>query len=109
MELDLSPHLTRDKNEGLFRASHKGMAHFAGTGPSTDLTCRQCKHWREGGVSHQYYSSGGKHGATLKAHPCMKFQSLTGSRGPAVPHKACACKYFDESEKAPPIFDPRVK
>lgn len=109
MLLDLDRGLKSDPNDKKALITHKGMAHFAGTGPAGTF-CRGCKFWKESGnVSHLYYSSGGKHGARLKPHPCQKFKHLTGSIGPGVPHNARSCKYFDEADKPPPIFDPRVK
>ena len=108
MRLDLDEHLTADKNTSKALITHKGMAHFAGTGP-TDKSCRECWNWKISGLSHAYYSKHGKHGPTLKDHPCQKFRALTGSKGPDVPHESIACKYFESSDTPPSINDPRVK
>jgi hypothetical protein len=104
MLLDLDPHLTRDPLTANASITHAGMAHFAATGPQ-GKTCRECKLWQLlKGIFAAYYSSKGK---TLKPHPCQKFQQLTGKRGPCVPHNSCACKYFEQRESPPAIFDPR--
>lgn len=80
------------------RQTHKGMAHFAGTGPAR-RTCRECLSWQ----FTTYYAVQGAHMGSLKPGKCHKRTSLMrGEEGEAVPPDARACKYFEENLKAPP-------
>jgi hypothetical protein len=67
----------------LARQSFPGMAHFAGTSPTGDGTCRECKSWDR------------EHPNNQGAATCHKFRQLTNQRGGNVPSNALACKYFD--------------
>jgi hypothetical protein len=79
------------------RASHKGMAHFAGTGPN-GRTCRECSHWDQHGARNKYDTK-------LKDERCKKFSALAqGKKGQAVPADAFACKYFDLNPNAPELY-----
>ncbi len=94
--LKITPNLTTP--EGIERArqirrSHKGQAHFAGTGPG-NKSCRECVSWQHTGR----YSLDGP-----KPAPCRKFKELTGKPGAEVPHSAWACKYFEQKEKPPKL------
>lgn len=97
--LDLDPHLTQiSETDAKARVTHKGMAHFAGTGPARK-TCRECRFWQ----FTAYYAVQGAHMGSLKPGKCHKRTSLMrGEEGEAVPYDARACKYFEENFKAPP-------
>jgi hypothetical protein len=75
-------HLTRDQatNAGYF--THRGMAHFAGSGPAGKC-CRDCAHF---GVN--------------KANRCQQFKTLTGKYGPPIPGDALSCRHFTEAANA---------
>jgi hypothetical protein len=92
-ERSTSAHLTHTPME--HRASHKGMAHFAGTGPN-GRTCRECALW-------DYRSSTYSLGSgRLTNERCMKFTTLSrGQKGQRVPEDAMACKYFELNPTAP--------
>lgn len=84
-----------------------GQAHFAGSGPSGE-TCRTCASWGEGSYDPGYYSRNGKHGGVLKPRPCGRYMAMmSGDAGPAVPHDAAACKYFEAAEQVRPVRDKR--
>ena len=109
MRFELNDKLTSDPRDALIAGTHQGQAHFAGTGPQKK-TCRECSHWRQfGGISHEYYAAGGKHRARLKPHPCMKCVAMMGGVTPKVPHQARACKYFEQADTPPAVFDPKVR
>jgi hypothetical protein len=77
------------------RATHKGMAHFAGTGPR-GLTCRECIFWDHWKGDYR------KKDGLIKPAPCKKYQQLrSGERGNDVPDDAAACKYFEFNQTAP--------
>jgi hypothetical protein len=88
-----TPYLT-DPNPILatqIRASHPGMAHFAGTGPRGQ-TCRYCIFWTGCGDLVRYSTEFG----TPKPRRCEKFRQLmNGRRGDKVPHDARACRHFE--------------
>jgi hypothetical protein len=92
--LDLTPSLTSihsDLLEHQLRTTHKGMAHFANTGPF-GATCSECEHWG------YYKEIRDRDGVLLKAtrrHGCEKFYELTGQHGDIVPANAAACRYFE--------------
>jgi hypothetical protein len=101
--------LTGDPATDLFADTHEGQAHAAGSGP-TGRTCKECLHWGApgGAPRHSYWSGGSKHGPRLKPHNCGKYRSLMrGVAGPEVPHDAKACKYFEQAESPPSVFNPR--
>jgi len=77
------------------RITHKGMAHFAGTGPR-GLTCRECIFWDY--WKGDYRQSDG----LIKPARCKKYQSLMrGAKGSAVPGDAAACSYFAANPNPP--------
>lgn len=98
-------HLTKDRLSPLASRTHRGMAHFAGTGPR-GKTCRECKYWA---ACNGYYAKSSRHGDTLKPSPCLQFRKLTGGEGPGIPGSAPACKYFDPAKDPAPLFDPTSK
>ncbi|MCK1671064.1 hypothetical protein [Bradyrhizobium sp. 150] len=77
------------------RLSHKGMAHFAGTGPN-GRTCRECIHWDH--FNGSYRKTDGR----ISKAPCKMFTELTrGTKGMPVPDDAMACRYFEFNSSAP--------
>lgn len=101
-QLDFDHGLKRDPDlKAQLSKTHKGMAHFAGTGPKGE-TCRTCVHFGMGPLD--YYAASNKtHGPTLKPAPCAKFKSLMGFKGADIPHHASACSHHRKSENPPPI------
>jgi hypothetical protein len=97
--LELMPHGTSlGAHERLAANTHKGMAHFAGSGPDGE-TCRTCVFWK---FEKRYFSKGGRHGGQLKPCACRKFKELmNGTTGAEVPHNARACKYWQATESPP--------
>lgn len=92
--LNLTPHLTIPEGyeeRRKHQRSHKGQAHFAGTGPG-NKSCRECVSWQHTG---QYDGKG------PKPARCRQFQTLTGKQGPNVPHTAYSCKYFQQNPNPP--------
>jgi hypothetical protein len=89
-----SSHLTisNAQLESLARATVPGQASWA-VGPQT---CRECVSWSNCGRS-------SKPGVALKPRACEKFRQLTGKIGPAIPHNARACRFF-ELNAAPPAI-----
>jgi hypothetical protein len=82
------------------RATHAGMAHFAGSGP-LNVTCRECLFWAHdprGG----YSAKRGMFGGLIKPAPCRKYRELTGRNGAPVPDDAPACRHFQCADKLPP-------
>ncbi len=64
--------------------THRGMAHFAGTGPS-GKTCRECANW--------VVAAGSR--AKCKAASCSAYRRMMNGRvGQSFP-AAAACKYFE--------------
>jgi len=91
------------------RITHKGMAHFAGTGPPRKL-CQSCAHMRA--VIPQGKAKALKAGVNLTPYrgQCLKFKELTGRKGPVFPVRTPACRHYvehkivvtDDEEEAPP-------
>lgn len=101
--LNVNPkHTSLGKIDTMASITHKGMAHFAATGPR-GKTCRECSFVQVSG----YYVISGSHRGSLKPGPCHKRASLMqGVKGEAVPHEARACKYFELNERALPPKEP---
>ena len=78
--------------------THKGMAHFAGTGPA-GKHCRECVFWQKTG---RWFGSG------PAPARCGKFQQLTRRPGPSVPHNAHACRHFELTDRAQPLLKPAM-
>jgi hypothetical protein len=105
MLLDLNQHLARDPATDRALITHRGQAHFGGTGPK-GKTCRECVHWCTfPGTRPDYY--GAQKGREIKDQSCREFKRLTQRVGPAVPPDAPACKFFTLTESPPPIFEKR--
>lgn len=97
----LSDHLTASPVDALARASHPGMAHFAGTGPY-GKTCRECLFFNHG--PHDYRAKGGKYRGLIEPATCGKYRAITLNVGAKIPDDADACKYFDENPGPPLRF-----
>jgi hypothetical protein len=95
----LQKHLTEAPIDRFARASHPGMAHFAGTGPQ-GKTCRECVFWAHG--PHDYRAKNGKYRGLIEPAKCNKYQQITTQAGAKVPDEAMSCRYFEQNE-APPL------
>ncbi len=95
----LSPGLTRPQGDalaGMQAATCKGMAHWAGSGP-TDETCRTCAHWGGDRKRVRRFESG-----ELRPARCAMFTRLSqGSLGDGVEHDRAACRHWLKREKPP--------
>lgn len=100
---NIQEHLTEPNAElaRAARASHPGMAHFAGTGPR-GMTCRECIHWQH--QPYDYHSKTGKHHGLIKPATCAKYKALMGEKGKAVPDFADACRHFEWNVSHPRRF-----
>lgn len=94
----IQDHLTAGPIDTLARASHPGMAHFAGTGPH-GKTCRECKLWHH--VLYDYRAKNGKHRGLILPAWCEKYKQITQNIGDKIPDDAAACKYFEENPQPP--------
>ena len=97
----MNTHLTipNPSLDELIRATHCGMAHWAGTGPQGE-TCRTCAHWTGCDRATGHYANG----RGLKPRSCAKYRSMmNGSIGALVPHDALACRHFVAAERPPSI------
>jgi len=67
-------------------------------------TCRECKFW---GVKSFRYD----HHGQLEPKRCQRFAQLSsGVQGPAVPHQAKACTFFElRSGQPPEIWSARIE
>jgi hypothetical protein len=82
MLLPVDPHLTRDPCDDKLAITHKGQAHFAGTGPS-DGRCIECRYWQtHAGIAPAY----DRH-KKIKPQVCAKRTQMTGHVGTTVPPK----------------------
>jgi len=97
----IQEHLTSSPVDAFARASHPGMAHFAGTGPA-GKSCRECVFWKH--EPHAYRAKNGKYGGAIKPAVCMKYQQITLQEGSPVPDEARACKYFEQKDNPPPRY-----
>ena len=98
----IQDHLTPSPIDVLARASHPGMAHFAGTGPQL-RTCRECIFWEHD--PHDYRAKTGKHRGLIEPALCRKYRQITLQVGAKVPDDAAACRYFEENSAIPARFD----
>ena len=97
----IQDHLTAGPVDTLARATHPGMAHFAGTGPALK-TCRECLFWNH--KLYDYRAKGGKHRGLILPADCKKYRQMTQQVGAKIPDDAAACKYFDENTSPPARF-----
>lgn len=85
--LRINTNLTHGESDFHTQAAitHRGQAHFAGTGPA-GMTCAKC---------------------TLHGHKgrCEAFKRLMQKAGPQVPADAAACKYFEPHGKPSTIYN----
>ena len=94
--LDFDDTLTQDDGfKETIAKTHKGMAHFAGTGPA-GKHCKDCPYWGLPGA--RYESVGGF--KQPKPRPCAMFKKLARNPKtlPKVPGTAKACKYITEGQ-----------
>ncbi|ANW00661.1 HNH endonuclease [Bradyrhizobium icense] len=95
---DIQDHLTAGPVDTLARATHPGMAHFAGTGPALK-TCRECAFWNH--KLYDYRAKNGKWRGLILPADCNKYRQMTQRVGDKIPDDAAACKYFEQSEHVP--------
>jgi hypothetical protein len=97
----ISEHLTKPNPvlASQIAATPSGMAHWAGSGPDLK-TCRECVFFDHG---NSYYSKTGMRGGGLKPAKCKKYRAMTQQNGGNIPHETRACKYFEQSDKVPPV------
>jgi hypothetical protein len=82
-------HLTADPTDAAARATHPGMAHFAGTGPA-DTACRDCAFWSPD------HTKGSRPIETVTKARCRRYARLMQTEtGPMVPGKAASCRHFE--------------
>lgn len=86
--LRINTNLTHGESDFHTQAAitHRGQAHFAGTGPA-GMTFGSCVLY-----------GGGKGN---RRQPCRKFRELTGKAGPLLPKDAQSCKYYEGTGVAP--------
>jgi hypothetical protein len=104
--IKLTPHLVRSDQAELIRQAqqtHRGMAHFAGTGP-VGRTCRECAHWQS---KRRWSAPGALGGGEPLASPCARYHVLMRQPGKPVPHSAWACRHFEQSPAPQPLQRPR--
>ncbi|ACL60615.1 hypothetical protein [Methylobacterium nodulans] len=94
---DLTPGLHRGDQPvaQLAARTHKGQAHFAGTGPA-GKQCRQCARWM--------FVGQWRHGPAPS--PCGKYRELMRQKGKPVPYGAAACKFFEPRAQEIPLAKP---
>jgi hypothetical protein len=97
----IQDHLTAGPIDTLARASHPGMAHFAGTGPRLK-TCRECAFWAH--KPYDYRAKNGKFRGLILPATCNKYRQMTQQVGDKIPDDAAACKYFEENPSPPARF-----
>jgi hypothetical protein len=92
-----SAHLTQGHSDTIarqIRTTHRGMAHFANTGPF-GATCGECIYL---GYFRQHFTKAGDPIKATHHGGCRKFHELTGEHGPVVPKHAAACRHFKRKE-----------
>lgn len=98
--LNFNPHLKREAEEvevaRLATVTHKGMAHWAGSGPM-GKTCRECAFWQTSGRWQNDEPTPSK---------CARFFQLMHQWGQTVPHRAYACRHFEQAEQPQPLRRP---
>lgn len=77
------------ERSGQMLRTHKGMAHFAGTGPA-GKKCKDCAHFMRSGAGN-------------KPAPCRKYKQLSewDKVDRKVPMSTAACKYFELAQARP--------
>ena len=89
--LEVDPHLHEAGYEERFRATFKGQAHIAGTGPA-GAVCRQCFFWMRAPIDSE--TPWFRHSA--KSAPCNYV--IRGKSGVMVPASAPACRFFKQHD-----------
>jgi hypothetical protein len=77
---------TGDRYDAESKYTHKGMAHFAGTGP-IGVYCGTCTHYRKR-----------PHAAKFV---CWKFRYMSKGWGDPIPATALACRHYQERRGQP--------
>ena len=98
----VSDHLTESPFDSAARATHPGMAHFAGSGPQFK-TCRECIFWAH--EQFDYRSKNGKYSGLIKPARCKKYRALMHEEGGQIPDDARACKYFEQNATPPARYN----
>jgi hypothetical protein len=84
----LTPHLTAAPFDEAARATRRGMASWVV--PGSAHCCGECRFWGS--------ATPPRHGfGTPAPQRCEMFLSLTGKRGPTVPHGTKACRFFEKA------------
>jgi hypothetical protein len=87
----LTPHRAVTPFDEIVRSTNKGMANWAiSTSP---FHCGECRFWSDATAAPPRHGFG-----TPAPQRCEMFTTLTGKRGPKVPHGAKACRYFETAD-----------
>jgi hypothetical protein len=95
----ITPHLTEGYEDRVLveqiNKTHRGMAHFAGSGPAGE-TCASCKHF---GLWQEIHNALGLlTGRKWHRGKCGKAFQMTAAIGPMVPPETAACKYHERRD-----------
>lgn len=104
-----SPHMKRLPVDRMVDQTHKGQAHFGGTGPD-GKTCRECARWfcerrceidenRWVREAYRYANTDTDGNVHLQPHHCNKLKAHKLMR--LVPHDALACSHFEQADSPP--------
>ena len=110
-----SAHITSGDVHQPIAETYLGQAHIAGTGPS-GKTCRECRFWAikkyrkiSDGEYEEYLSASGYFGKKHVANPleikkgkCNR--PILNKANRLIPHKAKACRLFEQDDNPPPQF-----
>jgi hypothetical protein len=97
--LSPTPNLTQGYRADIaqqIHQTHRGQAHFAGTGPFT-AKCAECalfNAWKR-----KRNAAGEIIGTARVSGACEKYRQLTGKLGPVIPSNTAACNYFERKEE----------
>src|SRR5262245_31999328 len=81
--------------EAQIRATVRGQAHFANTGP-LGTTCGEC---RFRGYDRAIQDAHGNTLTTQHVGGCAKYRELAGKHGPALPASTPSCRYYQRTEQ----------
>ena len=93
----ISDHLTEIPGVPSKAAAIRGMAHFAGSGPS-GKTCGDCLHrgYRRQSLKEHWDAAIRQMVSNFYRHPgCAMYRKLTGRHGSKIAPENHACKYFE--------------
>ena len=100
-QINVQPHRTKvHANHNQIVHTHKGMAHWSGTGPGNTMCC-ECKFWHFGMPRTQ---PSGYSGCAPKEAICAKWCHMTPIKAqprtaPKVPGVAASCRHFETYKK----------